>query len=105
GATLPDMTTQTSTQASSPTSTTDRDATRARLQELLTGLSAQKLLIGLDVDGTLVDHDGVMSAEMHEVLQQTAEAHTVVIATGRSLGATLPIVEAAGVTHGFAVCS
>ncbi|MGP9733705.1 HAD family hydrolase [Brachybacterium sp. AOP42-C2-15] len=99
------MTTQTSTQASSPTSTTDRDATRARLQELLTGLSAQKLLIGLDVDGTLVDHDGVMSAEMHEVLQQTAEAHTVVIATGRSLGATLPIVEAAGVTHGFAVCS
>lgn len=95
------MTAQTSTQ----TPTTDRDATRARLQEQLVGLSAQKLLIGLDVDGTLVDHDGVMSPQMHEVLQRAAQAHTVVIATGRSLGATLPIVEAAGVTHGFAVCS
>ncbi|MGO1482194.1 MAG: HAD family hydrolase [Brachybacterium sp.] len=86
-------------------STTDREATRARLHEHLDGLADQRLLIGLDVDGTLVDHDGVMSSEMHQVLQRTAETHTVVIATGRSLGATLPIVEAAGVTRGFAVCS
>ncbi|NMA76776.1 MAG: HAD family phosphatase [Actinomycetales bacterium] len=85
--------------------TTDREATRARLHEHLDGLADQRLLIGLDVDGTLVDHDGVMSPEMHEVLQRTAEAHTVVIATGRSLGATLPIVEVAGVTRGYAVCS
>jgi len=87
------------------TTTADREATRSRLREHLAGLAGQKLLIGLDVDGTLVDHDGAMSPDMHRVLQQAAEEHTVVIATGRSLGATLPIVETAGITHGFAVCS
>jgi Cof subfamily protein (haloacid dehalogenase superfamily) len=96
-ATLPDMTTS--------TPTTDREATRARLQEHLAGLGGRTLLIGLDVDGTLVDHDGVMSPDMHRMLQQAAGQHRVVIATGRSLGATLPIVEAAGITRGFAVCS
>src|SRR5699024_11799251 len=76
-----------------------------RLAERLSGLAGQRLLIGLDVDGTLVDHDGVMTPAMHGTLQRAAEEHTVVIATGRSLGATLPIVETAGITHGFAVCS
>lgn len=85
--------------------TTDREATRARLQEHLAGLAGETLLIGLDVDGTLVDHDGAMTPEMHQALQRAAEEHVVVIATGRSLGATLPIVEAAGITRGFAVCS
>jgi len=87
------------------TTTTDRDATRARLQEHLAGLAGERLLIGLDVDGTLVDHDGAMTPEMHRTLQRAAAEHTVVIATGRSLGATLPIVEAAGITRGYAVCS
>ena len=90
---------------SSTTTTTDRDATRARLDEHLDGLAGQRLLIGLDVDGTLVDHDGAMTPSLHHVLQRAAESHTVVIATGRSLGATLPIVEAAGITRGYAVCS
>ncbi|ATG53305.1 HAD family hydrolase [Brachybacterium vulturis] len=90
---------------SAPTSITDREATRARLGEHLTGLAGATLLIGLDVDGTLVDHDGAMTPEMHRVLQRAAEEHTVVIATGRSLGATLPIVETAGITRGYAVCS
>ncbi|HEX7352180.1 HAD family hydrolase [Brachybacterium sp.] len=87
------------------TTTTDRDATRARLQEHLAGLAGESLLIGLDVDGTLVDHDGAMTPDMHRTLQRAAVEHTVVIATGRSLGATLPIVEAAGITRGYAVCS
>ena len=90
----------------SPSTTiTDREATRARLQEHLDGLAGTPLLIGLDVDGTLVDHDGAMSPPMHRTLRRAAEEHTVVIATGRSLGATLPIVTAAGITRGFAVCS
>ena len=87
------------------TATTDRETTRARLEEHLSGLAGQRLLIGLDVDGTLVDHDGAMTPAMHRILQQAAGEHTVVIATGRSLGATLPIVEAAGITRGYAVCS
>lgn len=96
-ATLPGM--------SPSTTITDREATRARLQEHLDGLAGKPLLIGLDVDGTLVDHDGAMSPPMHRTLRRAAEEHTVVIATGRSLGATLPIVTAAGITRGFAVCS
>src|SRR5699024_8240579 len=90
---------------STSTSTTDPEATRARLNEHLHALAGNQLLIGLDVDGTLVDHDGAMSPPMREALQRAAREHHVVIATGRSLGATVPIVEAAGVTRGFAVCS
>src|SRR5699024_6872844 len=87
------------------TATTDREAPRTRLEEHLSGLAGQRLLIGLDVDGTLVDHDGAMTPAMHRTLQRAADEHVVVIATGRSLGATLPIVEAAGITRGYAVRS
>ncbi len=97
---LPDM-----TASPAPTATTDRGATRSRLQQHLDGLAGAPLLIGLDVDGTLVDHDGAMTAPMRESLQQAAREHTVVISTGRSVGATVPIVRAAGITHGYAVCS
>ena len=90
---------------SASTTTTDQTAARERLAARLDGLSGEKLLIGLDVDGTLVDHDGRMTPEMRDALRGAASTHTVVIATGRSLGATLPIVEAAGITRGYAVCS
>ena len=81
------------------------ETTTSALADSLHGLAGEELLIGLDVDGTLVDHDGVMSPPMREALQAAAREHTVVISTGRSLGATLPIVEAAGITRGYAVCS
>lgn len=90
---------------SASTTTTDQTAARERLAARLDGLSGEKLLIGLDVDGTLVDHDGRMTPAMREALVRAATEHTVVIATGRSVGATLPIVEAAGITSGYAVCS
>ena len=87
------------------TSAAEHAAVRERLAARLDGLSSEKLLIGLDVDGTLVDHDGRMSPAMQQELVRAAAEHTVVIATGRSLGATLPIVEAAGIERGYAVCS
>ena len=90
---------------SAPSTTAEHEAARARVQEHLAGLAGKPLMIGLDVDGTLVDHDGAMTPGMHQALQRAAEEHTVVIATGRSLGATLPIVGAAGITRGYAVCS
>lgn len=65
-----------------------------------------KYLVALDVDGTLVDHDGVMSAEVKEAALAAAEAgHHLVISTGRSRGATLPVCEQLGLQDGFAVCS
>lgn len=66
----------------------------------------QRYLVALDVDGTLVDHDGVMSPEVSRALRAVVDAgHHVVIATGRSRGATLPVVEQAGLARGYAVTS
>ena len=64
-----------------------------------------KLMIALDVDGTLVDHDGHMSSEVRAAAQEVvASGHDVMIATGRSLNATLPIIEQIGLERGYAVC-
>ncbi|MDN4609715.1 HAD family hydrolase [Arthrobacter burdickii] len=63
-------------------------------------------LIALDVDGTLVDHEGSMTEEVRDAAQAVIEAgHDVIIATGRSLGATLPVIRLLGITGGYAVCS
>ncbi|MFW6188254.1 MAG: HAD family hydrolase [Actinomycetota bacterium] len=65
-----------------------------------------RYLVALDVDGTLVDHDGHMSPEVRDAARAVlAAGHHVVISTGRSKGATLPVVELIGQEHGFAVCS
>jgi Cof subfamily protein (haloacid dehalogenase superfamily) len=64
-----------------------------------------KLMIALDVDGTLVNHDGHMSVPVREAAQAVVAAgHEVLIATGRSLNATLPIIEHIGIDTGYAVC-
>ncbi len=64
------------------------------------------MMVALDVDGTLVDHDGHMSAPVREAAQDVVAAgHHVMIATGRSLNATLPIIEHIGIDNGYAVCS
>jgi Cof subfamily protein (haloacid dehalogenase superfamily) len=64
------------------------------------------MLIALDVDGTLVDHDGHMSVPVREAAQAVVAAgHHVMIATGRSLNATLPVIEHIGIENGYAVCS
>jgi len=68
-------------------------------------LNGRQLMVALDVDGTLVDHDGHMSPAVRESAQAVVEAgHEVMIATGRSLNATLPIIEKIGVERGYAVC-
>ncbi|WP_281445639.1 HAD-IIB family hydrolase, partial [Paenarthrobacter nicotinovorans] len=64
-----------------------------------------KLMIALDVDGTLVDHDGHMTQEVRSAAQAVvAKGHDVMIATGRSLNATLPIIQQIGMERGYAVC-
>ena len=65
----------------------------------------RRKMICLDVDGTLVDHDGHMHPEVRSAARAVVEAgHHVLIATGRSLGATLPIIQAIGLQEGFSVC-
>jgi Cof subfamily protein (haloacid dehalogenase superfamily) len=68
--------------------------------------AGDKMLVALDVDGTLVDHDGHMSVPVREAAQAVVAAgHHVMIATGRSLNATLPVIEHIGIETGYAVCS
>ncbi|MHA7223806.1 HAD family hydrolase [Arthrobacter sp. RHLT1-20] len=68
--------------------------------------AGEKMMVALDVDGTLVDHDGHMSVPVREAAQDVVAAgHHVMIATGRSLNATLPIIEHIGIDNGYAVCS
>jgi len=65
-----------------------------------------KYLVALDVDGTLVDHDGVMTEGVRHSTQAVLDAgHEVIIATGRSLGAVLPVLNQIGLLRGYAVCS
>lgn len=67
--------------------------------------ATQKYMICLDVDGTLVNHDGAMSRAVKDSARAVVDAgHEVVISTGRSLGATLPVIQMLGIENGYAVC-
>lgn len=51
-------------------------------------------LIALDLDGTVLHHDGTIDDPVAEAIRALAAAgHEIVIATGRSVDATLPVVE------------
>ena len=63
-------------------------------------------LVALDLDGTTLRHDGTLSTAVRDAVREVADAGVhVVIATGRSIVAAMPIIEALGLSHGFAVCS
>jgi hydroxymethylpyrimidine pyrophosphatase-like HAD family hydrolase len=64
------------------------------------------LLIALDVDGTIIDYDEMLSERVRDAVGGAIDAgHHVVIATGRSLPATLPVLDRLGLTRGWCVCS
>jgi len=63
-------------------------------------------LIALDVDGTLLDYDERITDRVRRAVRDVvASGHHVVVATGRSLPGTLPVLRELGLTGGFAVCS
>ena len=64
------------------------------------------LLVALDLDGTTIDHVGALSSAVRDAVSDVVDAgHHLVISTGRSIVATLPIVEMLGLERGYAVCS
>ena len=64
----------------------------------------EKFQICLDVDGTLVDHYGRMHDRVRNVCRALVEqGHHIQIATGRSLHATLPIIQQIGLADGYSV--
>ncbi|MGL5860157.1 MAG: HAD family hydrolase, partial [Phycicoccus sp.] len=63
-------------------------------------------LVALDIDGTTVDHDGVMSPGVYDAVLRVVDAgHHVVIATGRTILGTAPVLDKLGLTTGYCVCS
>lgn len=63
-------------------------------------------LVALDVDGTMLTHDGRMPPATREAVRAVAAGgHHVVISTGRSVVATLPVLEMLELDRGMAVCS
>ena len=63
-------------------------------------------LVALDIDGTVLHGDGSISnAVIGQVRRLDAAGHQVMLATGRSSAATIPVVEQLGTTLRFLVCS
>jgi len=67
---------------------------------------SDRLLIALDVDGTVMREDGVISDDVHKQITRMADlGHEVMIATGRSVAMTLPVIDRLGITPKYIVCS
>ncbi len=66
----------------------------------------QPHLVALDVDGTTINHAGVLSPAVRDAVHDVlAAGHQVIIATGRSIPATTEILAELGIDTGYAVCS
>ncbi|GAA4427981.1 HAD family hydrolase [Georgenia halophila] len=65
-----------------------------------------ELMVALDIDGTLITHDGDLSAAVRAAVGDLKAAGAcLVLATGRSIQATVPIARELGLTDTLAVCS
>ncbi|MFD3443221.1 HAD family hydrolase [Microbacteriaceae bacterium 4G12] len=65
-----------------------------------------RLLIALDLDGTVLGMDGTLSdAVIEEVQRVSGLGHEVMVATGRSVADALPILTQLGVSPEYVVCS
>ena len=66
----------------------------------------ERWLIALDIDGTVLHEDGTLGDEVVEQIQRTsALGHEVMLATGRSVAMTLPVLDRLGITPDYLVCS
>lgn len=73
---------------------------------LLTLRGGPGTLVALDIDGTLLGHDGSVTQAMIDAVRGLIDDGThVVLATGRSIGSVTPIIEKFGLPPGWAVCS
>ncbi len=70
------------------------------------GSPDDRLLIALDVDGTLIHEDETVGAAVRDAVLRVREAgHEVMLATGRSWETARPIHETFGLTSEFVVCA
>lgn len=63
-------------------------------------------LVALDVDGTIMLQDGVITGPVSsEIVRMRDAGNEVMIATGRAVSMTLPVIEKLGITPEYLVCS
>lgn len=63
-------------------------------------------LIALDIDGTTMREDGVIAQDvLDQIARVAALGHEVMLATGRSVSLTLPVIDRLGITPTYIVCS
>ncbi|MFZ1286200.1 MAG: HAD family hydrolase [Candidatus Phosphoribacter sp.] len=63
-------------------------------------------LIALDIDGTILTHAGLLSDRVRDaVIGCVHDGHHVIIATGRSVLATMPVLRRLEISQGYAVSS
>lgn len=64
------------------------------------------LLIALDIDGTVLDHDGTLSPRVANALRAHIDAGTrVTLSTGRGVPGTQIVLDQLELDRGYAVCS
>jgi Cof subfamily protein (haloacid dehalogenase superfamily) len=63
-------------------------------------------LLGLDIDGTLMNWGGDISPLVVDAVEKARMCRNhVILATGRNIVATMPVAEHLGIRRGWAVCS
>jgi len=68
--------------------------------------SADRWLLALDIDGTIIYEDGTLTdAVRDEVARVSALGHEIMLATGRSVASTLPVLDQLSITPEYVVCS
>jgi len=69
-------------------------------------LPDERLLVALDVDGTILDIEGRISERMMASLARLrARGVRLVISTGRGIQAALPVAHRVGLTDGWMICA
>lgn len=64
-----------------------------------------KRMLALDLDGTTLNHSGELSPRVADAIRDLHDDVEVVVATGRSIIATVPVLEQLGLDQGYAVCA
>lgn len=68
--------------------------------------SPEGWLVALDIDGTVLHEDGTLSAAVVEQVHRVRDAgHEVMLATGRSVAMTLPVLDRLDITPAYVVSS
>ena len=69
-------------------------------------MTSARWLVALDIDGTVLHEDGTLADVVREQVQLARElGHEVMLATGRSVAMTLPVLDRLAITPEYLVCS